>query len=383
MPGSSSSSSSGGGSSPIQESVQEIGGAINTTVNVVAKQVQQTVSVQVQNIKVVATATATATKKIINTPQGSMATKTVSTVGVLATTAVATGSVFSFSFLDLFLMPFRIFGLLAVGFGLKKKILPWGVVYDSVTKQPIDPAYVVLKDSNGKEISSAITDLDGRYGFLVEPGIYQMQANKTNYIFPSQKFGGKTEDELYGNLYFGGNIEIKNSGDVITKNIPMDAVNFDWNEFAKKNKNLMTFYSKWDYSIRKISDLFFAMGFVVAILAYIFAPYPYNTIIMFTYLLFLLLRAFGLKLKAYGYVSDKLTGAPLSFAIIRVLMSDSNREVALKPADKYGRYYCLVPAGKYYVKIDKKNGDGSYSSVYTSAVIDVSKKGIIKEKFSV
>jgi hypothetical protein len=56
-------------------------------------------------------------------------------------------------------------------FGLKKKAPPWGVVYDSVTKRPLDPAYVVLKNLQGKQIASAITDLDGRYGFLVEPGV--------------------------------------------------------------------------------------------------------------------------------------------------------------------------------------------------------------------
>jgi hypothetical protein len=52
-------------------------------------------------------------------------------------------------------------------------------------------------------------------------------------------------------------------------------------------------------------------------------------------------------------------------------------------ADKYGRYYCLVPKGKYYVKIEKKNADASYTLVHTSAIIDASKNGIIKKKFLV
>ena len=64
-------------------------------------------------------------------------------------------------------------------------------------------------------------------------------------------------------------------------------------------------------------------------------------------------------------------------------MYGSDVEIVSKVADRYGRYYCLVPPGQYYVKIEKKNRDGSYSLVYTSKVIDVSKKGIIKEKFKV
>jgi hypothetical protein len=96
-----------------------------------------------------------------------------------------------------------------------------------------------------------------------------------------------------------------------------------------------------------------------------------------------LLRIFGLKLKTYGYIADKNTGVPLSFPIIRVVESDSDKEITSKSADRYGKYYCLVPPGKYYVKIEKKNEDGSYSLVFTSPTIDVSKKDIIKEKFKI
>lgn len=343
-----------------------------TITNIVDQQIPETVKVVVQQ-----------TKKIIETPQGSTITKTVSTTGFVVAIVATTAPLFSFSFFEIFLLPFRLFGLLLIALGLRKRILPWGVVYDSVTKQPLDPAYVVLKNVRGDIVSSAVTDLDGRYGFLVGPGIYQMQANKTNYVFPSQKLSGKTYDELHTNLYFGENIEVKASGDVITKNIPLDAVKFDWNEFAKKNKNLMKFYSKWDGLLRKIYDWFFGAGFVVAIIAYVFAPYPYNTVIMIFYLLLLLLRAFGLRPKAYGYITDKITGDPLSFAIIRVVLPDSNAEITSKSADKYGKYYCLVPPGKYYVKIERKNADESYSLVHTSDAIDVSHKGIIKQNFKV
>ena len=80
---------------------------------------------------------------------------------------------------------------------------------------------------------------------------------------------------------------------------------------------------------------------------------------------------------------DKITGIPLSFAIVRVIMPDNNREISSKSADKYGRYYCLVPRGKYFVKIDKKNDDGSYSPAYVSHIIDATKTGIIKNNFRI
>ena len=119
------------------------------------------------------------------------------------------------------------------------------------------------------------------------------------------------------------------------------------------------------------------------IIAFIFAPYPYNTIIMGSYLILLVLRILGLKPKSFGYIIDKDTNIPLSFAIIRVLLPDSNTVITSKSADKYGKYYCLIPPGKYYTRIEKKNMDGSYSLAYTSPVIDVSHKGIIKNIFKI
>jgi len=267
--------------------------------------------------------------------------------------------------------------------GIKRKAVSWGAVYDSVTKRPLDPVYVVLKNIQGKKIASAITDMDGRYGFLVGPGIYTIEVHKTNYIFPSEKLAGKTHDELHSDLYFGQTIEIKGLNEVIIKNIPLDPIKFDWNEFAKKDKKLMRFYSKWDVVLKNLYNIFSILGFIVAIIAYIFAPYIYNVAIIALYLLLLLFRFLGLKPKSYGYIKDKATGNPLSFAIVRVMASGSNMQITAKSADKYGKYYCLVPPGKYYVNIEKKNNDGSYSLVYTSPNIDVIRKGIINKKFEV
>lgn len=352
--------------------------ATKAVTQIVKKQIPETLQAPVEAVKVVAQEV----KKIIETPQGSAVTKTISTVGAVVATAQIAAAII-FSPLELFLFFVRIFGVFLTVLGIKKRIRHWGVVYDSVTKQPLDPAYVVLKDPQGKIISSAITDLDGRYGFLAFSGDCQISVSKTNYIFPSQKLAGRKNDELYNDLYFGENIGMEQSGETIIKNIPMDPLRFDWNEFAKRDKKLMNFYSRMDVVLRQIFDLFFIVGFVVAIVAYFAAPYPYNLIILVTYLALLLLRTIGIKPKAYGRIFDGSNGNPLSFALLRVMMPDLNVEIAHKVADKYGRYYCLVPKGKYYVKIEKKNDDGSYSLIYSSPVIDVSKKGIIKKSFRI
>jgi hypothetical protein len=88
----------------------------------------------------------------------------------------------------------------------------------------------------------------------------------------------------------------------------------------------------------------------------------------------------GVKPKVYGRITFK-SGEPMSFALIKIFSPETNIEITRRVADRYGRYYCLVSPGKYYVKIEKKNEDGSYSGIYTSSIIDASKKGIIKNNF--
>jgi len=304
------------------------------------------------------------------------------TTTALVVTVLTTAFASPFTLPELFLLPTRLLGAILIAFGWKKRNPPWGVVYDSVTKQPLDPAYITLKTADGNTISSCITDIDGRYGFLAEPGFYKMTAQKTNYLFPSQKLAGKSQDELYDNLYFGEEFEIKRDT-VVNKNIPLDPISFDWNEFVKQKKHLTKFFTRWDLFLRKISDLLYAIGFILAIIAFLFAPYPYNTIILCLYIFLFALRILGVKPRPFGSVIDKKTGLPLPFAIIRIIDASSHRQISHRITDRYGRYFCLVPKGKYYVKIEKKKDDGSYALIYISSVIDATKTGIIKNIFKI
>jgi len=308
--------------------------------------------------------------------------KVVQTVGVIvggASVALAALSSIS-SIADIILWPIRAWGWLIGILGFRKRHRPWGTVYDSITKQPLDPAYVSLYDLNGNEIMSAITDLDGRYGFILDPGTYKIVANKTNYKFPSEKLAGKQSDELYNNLYFGGPIEIRSSADVINYDIPLDPLKFDWNEFQKKDKKLLRFYSHTDKWITYLFDFLFYIGFFVSLIAFYYTTGIYNTVILVLYITIFILRIFGVKQRLYGKVHDK-NGDPLSFGIIRVFSVNLGREISHRVLDKFGRYYMLVNKGNYYVTIEKKMPDGSYEKIFISDPFY--SQGIIKKAFKV
>ncbi len=321
-------------------------------------------------------------QKVLESKAGDAVAKTVTTAGVVVGGGAVASSLVAlngFVVTDLFFLPVRLWGLLMSVLGLKKRNRPWGTVFDSVTKQPLDPAYVTLKNLDTQVETTSITDLDGRYGFLVAPGRYSLTANKTNYDFPSLKLHGQTEDALYRNLYLGGEITVMDFGSVISKNIPLDPQKFDWNEFVKEQKKIMKFYSRRQKIIKIVNDWLFRLGFVISLVSLFLVPAPYNYIIFGLYILLIILRRFGLRTKALGSLTEA-DGNPLSFAIVRVFDRELNVEIVNKVADKFGRYFCLVPPGEYYVKIEKKNDDESYTTIFTSPAF-TAKGGIINKNF--
>ena len=337
-----------------------------------------------QTVVTVSTAFSSAAE-VYRSPYGDVLSKTISAVGLvvgafvsLSTTLFASPLTFS----EVALIPQRLWSLLMIAFGLKKRIRPWGTVYDAVTKQPLDPAYVVLYDKDGKEVATSITDLDGRYGFLVGPGIYRMSAHKTNYSFPSLVLSRHTRDEIYLDLYFGNYFEVKEESKLIARNIPLDPDKFDWNEFMKRQQKLMKFYSKRDRIITRIADVFFAVGFVLALIALLVSPIGYNIAIFVLYVLLLVIKEIGIKPKQLGGVLDKSTLEPISFGLVHIFSKSLNTELMARVLDKKGHYYALVPNATYYITIDRKNPDKTYTKIFTSEPFEVT-DGVINRKFLV
>ncbi|MDQ5954175.1 MAG: hypothetical protein QG583_103, partial [Patescibacteria group bacterium] len=317
----------------------------------------------------------------IKDPVGNLISRSIALAGlafgILAALFSSIGSI-----ADIGLNLLRLWSLFLYGVGLKKRNRPWGVVYDSITKQPLDPVYVVLLDLKGNEVATSITDMDGRYGFLVEPGVYKIKVNKNNYNFPSEKLVGKSSDELYNDLYFGSIIEVKERGEVIAKNIPMDPIGFNWNEFAKKEQSKMKYYHARDVIISRLSDIFSVVGFFISFIILLVLPQPYNVIVFCLYLfLFTLKRTKLFRNKKGNVVNDK-TGIPLSYGILRVYSVATGVEVAHRVLDKKGNYYLLIGNGNYTISLEKKNKDASYSRIFTSPKIEI-KHGILKKKFRI
>jgi hypothetical protein len=323
-------------------------------------------------------------QSLANSFANSLLSKIITALGIVAGIYVLARYLFSvpISIFEVRFIPTRLWSLFSVAFGLRKRFVPWGTVYDSVTKQPLDPAVVTLKDSAGKVVTEVMTDMDGRYGFLLPAGEYFISVGKTHYKFPSQKMRGKTRDRIYSELYFGEKFVVNEKGPVVTRDIPMDAVGFDWNEAEKRRRHEMHFFYKRNFLLLRICDALSFVGFLVSVLALATLPSTYNLVVFALYIVIYLSRLLGRNPRAFGSITERTGNIPLAYAILHVATPDKFTTITNKVADQFGRYYCLVSPGSYLVSIEKKTGEEMYETVAEYPELPV-RDGIIRRHFKI
>ncbi len=278
---------------------------------------------------------------------------------------------------DLYLLFLKLIGLLT-GLFRRKRNEPWGVVYDSITKRPLDPAYVIAAHrETSQSKGEAITDLDGRYGFFLNPGEYVIVANKTHYKFPSDKLKGKSRDELYENLYFGDPFQVREGG-VVQYNIPLDPIEFDWNEFAKNQDQVFQIYSKKKNIRLWVFNTIFYVGLIFSLLSLALAHTLLNFIVVAIYLIIFSFQVFWHASHKVTRILNKETGKPMPFALIKVWLPGLNTIVKKSVSDIAGRYFFLIPPGTYYLTVEEKLPDGSYKEVLHTPDMEL-KGGVVKQ----
>lgn len=263
---------------------------------------------------------------------------------------------------------------------------PWGIVYDAETKEPIDPAYVtVFNADTGATIDTKITDINGRYGFLLPVGNYRMTAQKTNFVFPSQKLLNKQSDDVYSDLYFGDVFSVTdtNKDGVIVLNMPMDhlGTDVDWNQEEKKRMGLWSFFTRNTKLWGRVSTTLFILGFLFSVYALLVYPTIWNIVVFILYVAFTLFQLIGFGPVTIGTITDR-QGNPISHAVIRVWNAHLGTQIAQRVANEKGQYYLLVSKGDYYITVDVKNASGGFDRVFTSETMKVH-HGVINKDFKI
>lgn len=223
----------------------------------------------------------------------------------------------------------------------------FGVIYNALTKRPIDLAVIrLIRTSNGKLVRTLVTDRQGRYAFLVEPGEYRIEVSKPSYVFPTHVLRDRKEDARYLDLYHGEPLRVGEKGATITANIPIDPL-----DASKTARQLV-----WEEIGRRFQDVMSASSAVFTLVAALLyrQPYLYGLLAIQTALLFLFRRlARPPRPKSWGIVYDKRTKKPIPFAVARVVETRYSKVLESRVTDGAGRYNFLVGNEKYVVTVEK------------------------------
>jgi hypothetical protein len=224
----------------------------------------------------------------------------------------------------------------------RRKKKPWGVLYDSFTKNPLSGGLVRLLSEAGNFIDMEITGNSGAFSFVPRAGKYKLEALKAGYAFPSQQVVGEKDGE-YDHLYRGEAIEVFEDQPVVESSVPLDP-----KEIAEGAKIQRLFRKHGPAANMSI----LIGGLVLSGIAYLAVPAVYNQIVAGFYVVTLSLVTAGTVRteRTWGVVKDEAGNSVEAVALSLVEVA-SGRLVKRRLTNEQGRYQFVAPKGQYKVLI--------------------------------
>lgn len=259
---------------------------------------------------------------------------------VVANAAAAAGVARFFVYLQfLFTQPFLLLE--------RKKRRGWGVVYNALSKLPVDLAIVRLLDAKtNRLVSTRVTDKVGRYAFIVPVGAYRLEAAKPGFIFPTSFLRLAKEDAGFTDLYHAEEILTREDSSTLTANIPLDPI--EKVEIPRK-----IIFRKY---LRVVNSLVAVSGLILSLVSLVITPTPvFAALLALQILLYFVFRRLAVtkQPKSWGIIYDEETRHPLRLAIARIFDTAYNKLLETAVTDARGRYNFLVGRSKYYVTYEK------------------------------
>lgn len=244
----------------------------------------------------------------------------------------------------------------------KRKREKFGVVYNALSKQPIDLVAVrMIHAKTGLVVQTRITDSKGRFFFRAKPGVYRLEAAKNGYEFPSKFVVGVKEDGSFLDIYHGEDIEVKEESS-ISVNIPLDPL-------VKTEVPRMVILKKY---LRKLQHVVSLVSVLVTFLALLIAPGLLLGVLfagqVVTYLLFRRL-ALPKKPKGWGVVYDARNRRPIARSVVRIFDKKYNKLLETQVTDAKGTYGFFANENVFFIKAQKPG----YAE-FTSEDIDLTGK---------
>lgn len=292
--------------------------------------------------------------KVIDNPQVETVNETVAVPAIIAVAVANVGLAAGLGQLLNFL---RFLLTQPLVFLDRKKRRGWGVVYNSLSKLPVDLVIVrLLELASGRILATRVTDREGRYAFIIGKGSYKIEVTKNGFIFPTALLKAEKEDAGFLDLYHGEAINVNEESITITANIPLDPLEV----VEVPTKVLVKKY------LKKANFLVSVSGIVLSMVSFVIAPGAlFAGFIVLQILLYALFRRIAApkRVKSWGIVYDERDKKPLRFAIARIFETKYNKLLETQVTDTRGRYNFLVGKSAYYVTYEKFGYETKQSEV--------------------
>lgn len=279
----------------------------------------------------------------------------------------------STAFLTLSLLPAISFlnapGLLLNIFGFvfgRKHRKPWGIVTDSLSGKPITFATCRLyKGGSTYVVDQTVTDLEGKYSFTIEAGVYRLEVNQSGYKSQSVEIEIRPNESSYVQ-------------DITL--VPLNLIDLEkFNIFKKLLEKIRLF-------LRKSRKTLFIIGFTLSVISFILLPNTFNTVILILYFLIVIFSLVaGLFSKSkFASVVDSITGLRIPFAVIKVYDPHTWQVIDTQITNSDGKfdfwgnpgeYALLVAARGYKFPSAKYKNNELMDNKYSSMIKANLKKG--------
>jgi chitodextrinase len=254
----------------------------------------------------------------------------------------------------LFTQPILLFG--------RRRRKKWGVVYNSLTKQPVELAIVrLIGHESGLVLQTRVTDVHGRYAFSPKPGNYRIEVVKPGFAFPTEHLKGKPHDVDFVDLYHGTVIEAAKDA-LIAANIPLDPVVVE--EAPRK-----VIFRK---TLRAIQQNLALVTVIASVIGLVIVPSLQAALFTLGQVgLYLLFRRLAVPAaaKEWGIVIDQATRKAVDRVVVRIFDKKFNKLLETQVTDANGKYGFFVRRNVYYVTAEKAG-----FAKYTSPDIDLTDK---------
>jgi len=228
-------------------------------------------------------------------------------------------------------------------FDEKRKKRGWGIVYDMYKKLPIPFAIVRIYDVTTRGlVEETVTDLDGRYRFLVREGVYTLGVSHPDYVFPKAEGTFAKSRQLIGK-YLGGEVKVQD-GLTIGYDVPMIS-----NARAMHGARYYNTKESFKLVMDKLGRWVNFVGGILLILSIVISPAAINYVLfgVNVFVIAIVLAIRSAQPKSWGKVYDNQTLAHVQGVFVRLFDANENKLINTQISNADGRYGFLVDEGNY------------------------------------